>query len=269
MSGRRNAVMSEPYNPYQPPAAPAAPATAQAGVFSAEGRAVDPGRGWEWIAEGFALFKKQPGTWILILIVWVVCSILISLVPAIGTLANLLLMQVFMGGVMLGCRALDRGESFDVGCVFAGFKQNTGDLVVLGLLALVGWIIAFIPALLIMGGGAFMAMMGGGGPMANMGALGLTFVLALLVALALAVPLYMAMWFAPSLVVFNNLKPVDAMKASFLACLKNIVPFLLYGIIVLALCVVAAIPLGLGFLVLGPVVIASVYTGYRDIFVAG
>jgi uncharacterized membrane protein len=79
----------------------------------------------------------------------------------------------------------------------------------------------------------------------------------------------MALWFAPSLVVFNNLKPVDAMKASFLACLKNIVPFLLYGIVLIVLCFVAAIPLGLGFLVLGPVAIASIYTGYRDIFVAG
>ena len=252
-------------NPYQPPAAPA---PAQAGAFSAAGRAVDAGRGWEWIAEGFALFKKQPGMWILILIVLVACSILISLVPMVGSLANLLLMQVFMGGVMLGCRALDNGESFDVGCVFAGFRQNTGDLVVLGLLALVGWIIAFIPAILIMGGGAFMSMMGGGGSLPNIGALGLTFMLALLAALALALPVYMALWFAPSLVVFNNLKPVEAMKASFLACLKNIVPFLLYGVILLALCVLAAIPLGLGFLVLGPVVIASIYTGYRDIFIA-
>ena len=252
-------------NPYQPPAAPA---PAQAGAFSAAGRAVDAGRVWEWIAEGFALFKKQPGMWILILIVLVACSILISLVPMVGSLANLLLMQVFMGGVMLGCRALDNGESFDVGCVFAGFRQNTGDLVVLGLLALVGWIIAFIPAILIMGGGAFMSMMSGGGSLPNIGALGLTFMLALLAALALALPVYMALWFAPSLVVFNNLKPVEAMKASFLACLKNIVPFLLYGVILLALCVLAAIPLGLGFLVLGPVVIASIYTGYRDIFIA-
>jgi hypothetical protein len=259
--------MSEP-NPYQPPAAPAAPASAEAGAFSAEGRAVDAGRGWEWIAEGFALFKKQPGTWILILIVFIACSVIISLVPIIGTLANILLMQVFMGGVMLGCRALDNDESFDVGCVFAGFKQNTGDLVVLGVLALVGWIIAFIPAILIVGGGAFMSMLGGGSPSAHIGALGLTFMFAMLVALALAVPVYMAMWFAPSLIVFNNLKPLDAMKASFFGCLKNIVPFLLYGIILVVLCVVAAIPLGLGFLVLGPVAMASIYAGYRDIFTA-
>src|SRR3989304_8182775 len=170
MSRRRNAAMNES-NPYQPPGAPA---SAHAGAFSAAGRAVDAGRGWEWIAEGFALFKKQPGIWILILIVLIACSILISLVPIVGALANLLLMQVFMGGVMLGCRALDNGESFDVGYVFAGFKQGTSDLVVLGLLAPGGWVLAFIPAMLIMGGGAFMSMMGGGGSLPNIGALGLT-----------------------------------------------------------------------------------------------
>src|SRR5476649_2940207 len=117
-------------NPYQPLATPPAPAAAPAGAFSAEGRAVDAGRGWEWIAEGFALFKKQPGTWILILIVFLVCAVLIHIVPVIGSLAGVLLTQVFMGGLMLGCRALDHGESFEVGQLFAGFKQNTGDLVV-------------------------------------------------------------------------------------------------------------------------------------------
>jgi hypothetical protein len=32
------------------------------------------------------------------------------------------------------------------------------------------------------------------------------------------------------------------------------------------LAIVASIPLGLGWLLLGPVIIASVYTSYRDIF---
>ncbi len=258
--------MSE-MNPYQPPASRADTAAAAAtGDFNAGGRAVDAGRGWEWIASGFALFKKQPGTWILILIVLLVCSILLSLVPLIGGLANMLLLQVFMGGVMLGCRALESNESLEVGHLFAGFKQNTSDLVVLGVLALVAWVIIAIPAVLIMGGGSFMAMMHGN--VAGLIALGLTFVLAILVVLALSVPLYMALWFAPSLIVFHNLKPVDAMKMSFFACLKNVVPFLVYGVILLVLSLVAAIPFGLGYLVLVPVIMASVYTAYRDIFFA-
>jgi hypothetical protein len=254
-------------NPYRPSESPAAnTASASANNFIAGGRTVDAGRGWEWIASGFALFKKQPGNWILVLIVLLVCWILVAVVPLIGGIANMLLLQVFMGGVMLGCRALDNGQDLEVRYVFAGFKQNTSNLVVLGLLELAAWVAALIPVALIMGGGSFMAMMRG--DMTGIAALGLTFLLGMLVMLALSVPIYMALWFAPSLVVFHNLAPVEAMKASFVACLKNMMPFLLYSIVLLVLCMIAAIPALLGFLVLAPVILASIYTAYRDIFFA-
>ena len=112
-------------------------------------------------------------------------------------------------------------------------------------------------------------VMGGTNAAVNFGAIGMSVLLAMLVVMALAVPLYMALWFAPALIVLNKLKPVDAMKASFFGCLKNVVPFLVYGVIMMVLCMIAAIPMGLGFLILGPVGIASIYAGYRDIFAAG
>ena len=56
------------------------------------------------------------------------------------------------------------------------------------------------------------------------------------------------------------------MKASFVACLKNILPFFVYSVIATLLALVASIPMGLGWLVLGPVMAASLYTSYRDIF---
>jgi uncharacterized membrane protein len=79
-------------------------------------------------------------------------------------------------------------------------------------------------------------------------------------------PVFMAMWFAPPLVVFHQQGAVEAMKNSFFACLKNIVPFLLYSVILFVAAIVASIPFGLGWLVLGPVIAASLYTGYRDLF---
>jgi uncharacterized membrane protein len=63
-----------------------------------------------------------------------------------------------------------------------------------------------------------------------------------------------------------GLTPVEAMKASFAGCLRNVVPFLVYGVIGLLLAIVASIPLGLGWLVLVPVAIASIYASYCDIF---
>jgi uncharacterized membrane protein len=56
------------------------------------------------------------------------------------------------------------------------------------------------------------------------------------------------------------------MKESFQGCLKNALPFLIYGLVGLVAAVVAAIPFGLGWLVFGPVLMASVYTAYKDIY---
>jgi uncharacterized membrane protein len=76
----------------------------------------------------------------------------------------------------------------------------------------------------------------------------------------------MAVWFAPALVVLRGIEPLDAMRLSFNGCLRNFVPFLVYGLVGLLLAIVATIPLMLGWLVLGPVTIASLYTSYCDIY---
>jgi uncharacterized membrane protein len=91
---------------------------------------------------------------------------------------------------------------------------------------------------------------------------------ALLVALALLVPLLMAYWFAPALVVLRNMTAMDAMKLSFVGCLRNIWPFLVYGVIAFILMMIAMIPFGLGMLILVPVLNASIYVGYKDVFPA-
>jgi uncharacterized membrane protein len=94
-----------------------------------------------------------------------------------------------------------------------------------------------------------------------------TIALAGLIMLALMVPLAMATWFAPALIVFHpELGAWRAMQASFAGCVKNMLPFLLYGVIVLVASAIASVPLLLGWLVLGPVLFASLYTGYRDIY---
>jgi uncharacterized membrane protein len=64
----------------------------------------------------------------------------------------------------------------------------------------------------------------------------------------------------------HDLKPVAAMRESFFACFRNFIPFLVYGLVVFVLAIVAAIPFGLGYLVLIPVLLASTYVAYRQIF---
>jgi len=254
-------------NPYAAPkAAVADAATATQGNFVPGGRGVAAGRGWDWIVSGWELFKKQPGMWIGIVVVAMILFFVMALIPFIGSLATMILGPVFAGGVMLGCKALDEGGELEFGHLFAGFKDKLGTLAAVGGIYLVAVIVIALVVGLVTGAGMF-ALMSGPNPGAGATAgavMGL--LLAVLLMLALLVPVFMAMWFAPSLVVFQDRGAVDAMKESFAGCLKNVVPFLLYGVVLFVASIVAAIPIGLGYLVLLPVAAGSVYTSYRDIY---
>jgi uncharacterized membrane protein len=241
------------------------------GEFIDGGQPMLPGSGLKWIGEAFRLFGKAPGIWILIALVFFALSIAMAFVPVLGNLASTLLMPVFIGGIMLGCRALDAGEDLRIGHLFEAFSVNTGQLVLVGLFMLIGYVLAIIGLVVIaivMVGPDILSNLGDGDAMEawflERGLLKILLIAA--IGLALCIPLAMAYWFAPLLVVLRNLEPLAAMRQSFSACIRNVVPFLLYGIALLVLAIVAVIPIGLGLLVLAPVVYASIYTSYKDIF---
>lgn len=258
-------------DPYAAPRARVAdiPSGAPGGDFIPEGQAVAAGNGWQWIVDAWELFKRQPGMWIALVVVFLVIFMVISLVPIVGGLAAALLGPIFAGGIALGCQALHDGGELEIGHLFAGFKEHAGKLAMVGVFNLLAWLVIGVVVMAIVGGSVVALMMGGGnvGP-GQAAAMGMSVLLGALIALALGVPVYMAVWFAAPLVTLNGFEPIPALKTSFAACLKNIVPFLLYGVILFAAAIVASLPLALGWLVLGPVLAASVYTAYRDIFYA-
>jgi uncharacterized membrane protein len=257
--------MSTP-NPYAAPRAPVADAAAAPRNFIPTGRAVPAGHGWDWIAGAWDLFKRQPVMWIVFTVVGAVIFIAFHfLMPVVGQLVLTLLAPVFAGGIMIGCRDLEEGRELQFSHLFAGFRERFGSLISVGLISLAFTFVIALVVGLVTGAGMW-TLLGGGADPAAVAAAGLTILLAFLVMLALLLPVYMAMWFAPPLVVFHAQGPGEAMKNSFVGCLKNIVPFLLYGVILFLLSIVATLPMLLGWLVLVPVVAGSLYTGYRDIF---
>ena len=116
---------------------PSTAVDAQSASFRAEARAVGAGRGWDWLVEAFALFRRQPGMWILMVVVLGVLFVLMSMIPVLGSLASALLLPIFGAGLMLGCRALDREGTLEMTHLFAGFKEKTGNLVMIGVFNLV------------------------------------------------------------------------------------------------------------------------------------
>ena len=250
-----------------------APQVAQAtpaSGFAPQGRVRDAGQGMAWLSAAWDLFKRAPGIWIALVVIYIVLAMVLSFIPMIGQLALTLLGPVFMGGILLGCKALGDGEELRIDHLFAGFKEKLGPLVIVGALYLGGLVIIGV---LVFGLGAMLfganalANLGSGAMGMNAGSAIISMLLLSCLVLLLALPLAMAMWFAPALVVFHDMQPVVAMRSSFFASLKNIMPMLIYGLILMVLAIVATIPFGLGWLILLPVLMASSYTAYRDIYI--
>jgi hypothetical protein len=233
----------------------------------AQPRAVDAGRGVAWWGEAWQLFRRAPGMWILIVLVLFVAAALVSLVPFLGGLAVSLLLPVVLGGLIMAAHKVDQGQQLAFGDAFVGFREKFEPLLVLGGLTLAASVVIGIVAM-IFGVGAFAGMAGGlasGSTGAILAGIGSALVM-VLVLLGLGIVLTMALWFAPALVVFRGTPALQAVQLSFAACLRNILPMLVHSLLYLLAAVVATIPLGLGWLVLAPVVLLTMYTSYRDVF---
>ena len=231
-------------------------------------RTVDAGKGWQWIVDGFGVFRKYPLMWIMLTVVLVLIWMVSFLIPLLGPLLFNLLSPVLFAGLMIGCKAVDSGEELELPHLFAGFRKNPAALVTIGGIYLVGTIVV-VGIVFVTAGGSMLptVLQQSHGNMQTLAATLRSMALALMIGCALYVPLLMLIWFAPLLVVFHDLKPVEAMKLSFSACASNWLPFLIYGVIILVLWFIASIPLFLGLIVLLPVLICSVYASYKDIFV--
>lgn len=234
-------------------------------AFDGGSRTVDAGACFDWLRQGWALFIANPGVWIACAVLTLVIVLGLSIVPLVGHLASNLLLPVLGAGLLYLCRRQSDGATPEIGDLFIGFKQHTGNLVVLGVIYTLAVLAIVFVIALVVGGGMAGGMMTG--QMIGLGMMFGSMLLAIVLVVTLSTPVIMAMWFAPALVFFNAMPPVEAMKASFYACLKNWLAFLVYGVILFVLFFFAALPIGLGFLVLIPVLAGALYASYRDIFV--
>ncbi|MCB1864774.1 MAG: hypothetical protein KDG50_05050 [Chromatiales bacterium] len=261
------------HNPYEPPKADLERHIEVAADHLAEPpRRHGAAQGWNWIANGFRMFGANPLNWVLICVITLIFMMILSFIPIVS-LISYPLGIVFNAGIMFGAHEQHRGGRLEVEHLFSGFKRNTGNLFALGFLYLVGAILVLIV-------GALMFFSSGGLDFLQMSMTGQqpdpeqlqqmfsgTFWIMLLVMFVLFIPLIMAIWFAPALVILNDVGPIEAMQLSFRACLRNIWPYLIYGLVWIPILIIAVIPLGLGLLVVYPAMMASIYVAYRDILI--
>ena len=245
-----------------------------------ECRSVRSAQGWAWIGEGWILFRKAPGLWLAFVLVLFIATKLLLRIPVLS-IVFVLLMPIFIAGLMEGCRALDLGGALQPGHLVSGFRKDSSRLVTVGGYWLVGNIAVFV-IVRHLGGDAIpelQKMMAQGTAITPQVAQEMqtavrTVTRALLVGTLVSVPLTMAVVYAPMLVYFHDQGPFEAMKASFVACLKNALPMLVYGLAVLAgMFLITPFSMALGqydlaVWVLAPIVLPSLYASYKDIFPA-
>lgn len=208
-------------------------------------RSVEASKGLTWFEEGWRLFVLKPWMWIVLAFTWMIISVVLLVFPVIGRLVDALIFPTLYSGFLYGAREVDSGRDLKIVYLFQALVDPATrvPVFVLGILPL-GFLIVV-----------------------NFVALAFGFsVLAFAVLAPLSILMSLALVYACPLVIFHGVEPVAAIKSSFNACLKNIIPVLIFGIVNFVLSLVAGITFGLGFLVLLPVTSCALYRSFQSVY---
>jgi len=263
--------MTENNNPYAAPEAdvtlPQQESVADMALLP-EARKVSLGAGIDWIKQAWAIMRKNLGTWILMIIVYIIIQVAFGLVPFLGDLASSLLAPVFTAGLLMAARTSDFGGDIQFSSMFDGFKSRFKSLLALGGLTLAAF---FLIAIVFGGAIAISAAMGGGFESSEQMFESLftpiNIILMILGVIAtFAIGLMFA--YATHLVALNEVPVFQSLKKSFDGAWKNILPLIIYFLIMIVLVIISMIPLGLGLLISIPVIFIASYVSYKQIFLA-
>lgn len=193
--------------------------------------------GVHWFFAGFrrtfGAFLPWTGIGFINMLLMIVLT-LFSLIPLIGFVIPYLFYPVLIAGFMQAAFNQDKG-TLSVADLFAGFSRHTGTLFINGALYLVMMIVTFVIA------GIFLVLIGAGvagmGSFNNIqpGGIQLFVLLGVLIFLALLLPVIMAIWFSPALIILRGAEAIEAIKLSFKACMRNFMPYLMYSLVALLL----------------------------------
>ena len=247
-----------------------------------QARIVGARQGAAWLVDGWRLFRAAPLGWLAMVFAYWIIMTLASVVPFIGVAAASIMVPAFSVGFMAAARAASRRGPVELSLLFDGFRHQPKSQLVLGVIYLMA-LGTLLSATTLVDDGALASWMLTGRRPAEEALQSDDFLQALAVAALLYTPVLMAFWFAPPLAAWHGVGPIKALFFSFVACLLNWRPFLVYGafsalvVVVLPLAVLLTLMLAslkiaamsLVFpvlLVLLPTLFASFYASYRDVF---
>lgn len=224
-------------------------------------------QGLIWVNEGYRLYRQNP---LLLSAAFVLLFGMVAaanLIPVIGNVISELISPLIVAGFMAAYRILDHKQPLLLTHFLAGINGPWLPLLVIGAVQLLGMLVI----------SQVMLRMGFDAQDVTVAAQKSDQVLlqnalnqampAVMVGLLLFIPLMMATWFAPALILFGNARPGQALLISLRAVTRNIPAILVNGLALgLVLYVSVLIPFLLGLLIAMPIVFGSLYAAYQGIF---
>ncbi len=218
--------------------------------FGGASRRVETGAAFDWLRQGGLFFMARPLLWLAGTVLTLLIIVAGWLIPLFGTALIFLLLPQVLAGLLFVCRELAQGRNPGFNTLLAGFHAKSGGLPLLGLgLAL----------LFYCGTGCGHVLVGHAPGLAPA-------LLSGLITLLLSMPFWLAAAFAPALIFFHEMPPIEATQASVQASLKNWPALLVFAALALLFALITLISAGIALLVLIPVMSGALYAAYRDIF---
>jgi hypothetical protein len=189
--------------------------------------------GLVWLTQAYALFSRKRLPWVLLLLAYYAMRLLLLWIPLIGPYAMTVLKPVFAVGLLAAAWTQERGGTPSLNQLFQGFRANLGSLLPIGIFVVAG-ITAAVFASSLVDGGKLLELLSNAGAMSNeeiaaaVGDPSLQF--GMIFSALLSIPIMIATWWAPALVVFQNARAGAALVTSLRAALANWRPLVVYGI---------------------------------------
>jgi len=187
--------------------------------------------GMIWLRDAYRMVSRARLQWLVLLFLYYLVLGVIDFLPFIGQIAAPILKPVFAVGFLAAAWAQERGGKPEPRHMFQGFRANLWALVPLGIVLVTGVTLAVLATALI-DDGKLLDVLSGRTKFDETLLADERVQYAMLFAIGCALPVLLALWFAPALVVFQDCNALVALRTSLFAALANWKPIVVYALLV-------------------------------------
>lgn len=245
--------------------------------------------GIAWLRRAFAMFGKHRAPWIVMFTTYFLILAAVGLVPLVGAVASFIMRPILAVGMLAAAWGQERGEVPSPRQILHGFRSNVWALALVGVFFFVGVAVAVQVAMLA-DGGKLQELASTGSAISEEQVKAIladrSTQFAMLLAVLLTLPVLLAVWWAPAIIVFQDAGAGKALVTSLRASLANWRALALYaltlvfywlalpmmGVTLLAMVLPGGMlqilfwVLFVYFMILATIQHISDYVSYRDVF---